>query len=232
MSPAGDGSRRRLCSPPRWMFLLCIVAALWLASCGDRQEPIVLTVPPSPTQITDAAAEPADETRTPTEAEPSPSPTSTSESTATATTTASPTEPEPTDTPTATSTSTPSPTPPETPLPPTPTVPEGSVAIVEVIYDPAEGLDGDGETVYLVNQGEEPVDMKGWTLSDIAGHVFVFPEFVLEPGATVGVHICSGENTGEMLYWERCSAVWNNDGDTAYLHDATGREIHAFSYAP
>lgn len=109
---------------------------------------------------------------------------------------------------------------------------EGGVAIVEVIYDPLEGLDGEGETVYVTNQRDQPVDMSGWQLSDIAEHVYVFPEFVLQPWATVGINICSGTNSAEMLYWERCSAVWNNDGDTAYLHDATGRLIHSFTYAP
>lgn len=72
--------------------------------------------------------------------------------------------------------------------------------------------------------------MTGWTLSDIAEHTYVFPNFVLEPGASVVVHICNGTNDAANLYWGHCSAIWNNDGDTAYLRDATGREIATFSY--
>ena len=72
--------------------------------------------------------------------------------------------------------------------------------------------------------------MTAWTLSDIAEHTFVFPQFSLAPGATVVVHICSGEDSAEILYWNRCSAIWNNDGDTAFLRDASGREIASFSY--
>ncbi len=244
MSPAegGTSGQRR---PISWSLALTgIIALLAFAGCGDREEPIVLTVSPSATPAAEVAGAAAtSDSTTATEAEtsqetPASTATDTEDPSATAseteapTITQSPTEPEPTATPTATSTPAPSPTATETPVPPTPTVAEGSVAIVEIIYDPIEGLDGDGETVYITNQSDQPIDMTGWTLSDIAEHIFVFPEFTLQPGSTVGVNICIGENSAEMLYWERCSAVWNNDGDTAYLHDATGREIHVFSYVP
>ena len=107
---------------------------------------------------------------------------------------------------------------------------EGAVVITAILNDPPVGRDGDGETVTIVNNGATTVDMTGWTLTDIAEHTYVFPAFALEPGATIVVHICTGEDTAEILYWGRCSAIWNNDGDTAYLHDATGREIATFSY--
>lgn len=102
--------------------------------------------------------------------------------------------------------------------------------ISNIVYDPPEGRDRDGETVFITNQGDTPVDMTGWTLSDIAEHLYTFPEFVLQPGATVAVHICDGEDSDEILFWGRCSAIWNNDGDTAYLRDATGFEISSYSY--
>ena len=154
-------------------------------------------------------------------------PSTTPESTAT-----SPDTPTPPPTATATLTPTPEPTPTatETPVPPTPTVTDGSVVIIGIDYDPAVGNDGDGETVTLSNTAEVPVDMTGWTLSDIAEHVYTFPAFVLEPGASVIVHICDGEDSSEILFWGRCSAIWNNDGDTAWLRDGTGREIATFSY--
>lgn len=72
--------------------------------------------------------------------------------------------------------------------------------------------------------------MTGWSLSDIAEHIYVFPSFVLQPGAAVVVHICVGEDNAEILFWGRCSAIWNNDGDTAYLRDASGRDIATYSY--
>jgi competence protein ComEC len=104
------------------------------------------------------------------------------------------------------------------------------VVIIGILNDPPVGRDADGETVSILNSGATPVDMTGWTLTDIAEHTFVFPAFVLEPGASVVIHICDGENGVEILYWGRCSAIWNNDGDTAFLRDATGREIATFAY--
>ncbi len=107
---------------------------------------------------------------------------------------------------------------------------EGVVFITAIDNDPAVGRDGDGETVTIYNGGDAAVDMTGWSLSDIAEHIYIFPPFVLQPGAAVIVHICSGVDTAEILYWGRCSAIWNNDGDTAYLRDATGRGIATYSY--
>jgi hypothetical protein len=155
-----------------------------------------------------------------------PSPTATSTATPTATATRTPT-PQP---PTATATPSPSPTATETPVPPTATVAEGQVAIAYIDYDPAVGNDGDGEYVALQNMGGAPVDMTGWQLVDIAGHTFTFPTFVLAPGATVNVRICTGENSATDLYEGRCSAIWNNDGDTATLLDSGGRVISTYSY--
>jgi Lamin Tail Domain len=106
----------------------------------------------------------------------------------------------------------------------------GAVVVAAILNDPPVGKDADGETVTIVNTGDFPVDMTAWSLSDIAEHTYIFPPFVLQPGASVVVHICSGEDTAEILYWGHCSAVWNNDGDTAYLRDAAGREISTFSY--
>ncbi len=82
----------------------------------------------------------------------------------------------------------------------------------------------------IQNVGEAAVEMTGWTLADIAEHTYIFPAFVLQPGATVTVHICAGENNQEILFWGHCSAIWNNSGDTAWLRDATGREISSYSY--
>ena len=96
--------------------------------------------------------------------------------------------------------------------------------------DPPVGRDADGETVTITNLSDAQVDMTGWSLSDIAEHIYIFPTFVLQPGASVVVHICAGEDTAEILYWGRCSAIWNNEGDTAYLRDSTGRDIATFSY--
>lgn len=197
----------------RLITLLTLVATI---ACSREAEPVVLTIPPTSTQPA-ALGEPTATSVDTSTATPQLTPTST------ATATLAP----PTATPSPTSTVTPTPT--ATPSP-TPTIVPGRVVISNIVYDPPEGRDRDGETVFITNQGDTPVDMTGWTLSDIAEHLYTFPEFVLQPGATVAVHICDGEDSDEILFWGRCSAIWNNDGDTAYLRDATGFEISSYSY--
>lgn len=106
----------------------------------------------------------------------------------------------------------------------------GEVAIVDVVYDPPVGRDQDGELTFIQNLGSQPVDLTGWTLSDIADHVFTFPNYILQPSATVTVHVCTGEPAPDILYWGHCKAVWNNDGDTITLYDANHNTISVYSW--
>lgn len=70
------------------------------------------------------------------------------------------------------------------------------------------------------------VDGYGWT--------FVFPSFVLQPGATVRAATGCGTSGPDILYWchDGATALWNNDGDTVHLHDATGSMLVSFGYCP
>jgi len=86
------------------------------------------------------------------------------------------------------------------------------------------------EYVCLRNEDSVPINMHRWRIRDIANHVYTFPHFVLAPGATVTLHTGRGENTSRDLYWGRTQAVWNNDGDTAWLYDSAGNPIHEYTY--
>lgn len=155
---------------------------------------------------------------------------------------------EPTPSPTTTATSTPTLTPTATPLPPTPTpsptptpVPFGTVAI-----DPScsqfdsPGNDNDNkaeEYVCLVNTISQALDLEGWVLMDQKGFEgreetqYPFPEFSLLPQVQLRVHTGCGEESTTDLYWcKEGFAVWNNDGDTAYLFDSTGALVAQYSY--
>ena len=66
-------------------------------------------------------------------------------------------------------------------------------------------------------------------LKDRAGHTFVFPDVILKPGETVIIHSGSGVNQDHVLYWGD-GAIWNNDGDTAYLYDPSGNLVDTYSY--
>ncbi len=110
-----------------------------------------------------------------------------------------------------------------------------ALRIREVVYD-APGDDTqnlNGEWVVIVNDGSAPVDMTGWVIKDeSAGHRFEFPTgFALAPGATVTVYSGCGTDTPTRLYW--CvsgSAIWNNDGDTAFLVDPSGTIVDLWRY--
>ncbi len=109
------------------------------------------------------------------------------------------------------------------------------VRIVDVEYD-APGNDNfnlNGEWVEIVNGGEAPVDLTGWVLKDeSATHRYSFPAgFSLHPAGLVRVFTGCGPDTSDALYW--CvtgSAVWNNDGDTAFLLDSNGNIVFSYPY--
>lgn len=87
------------------------------------------------------------------------------------------------------------------------------------------------ECVCLVNTGDKPVDMEGWSLKDERGRTYIFPAFRLKPGKRVRVHTGCGTNTETDLYWcAKGRAVWDNKGDTVYLYDDEGRLVVVYSY--
>ncbi len=104
------------------------------------------------------------------------------------------------------------------------------VVIAYVEYNPP-GNDVLGEYVLIKNEGLVDVDMSGWQLKDEQNHVYTFPNgFILEAGASVKVHTGPGNDTNTDLYWGRRQAVWNNNGDTAYLYDAEGHLVDKCSW--
>ncbi len=77
--------------------------------------------------------------------------------------------------------------------------------------------------VTVTNAGATAVNLTGWTIADEgARNTYTFPVFVLDAGSNVTVHSGAGNETASDLYWGRSSPVWNNDGDTATLADASG----------
>jgi large subunit ribosomal protein L20 len=104
------------------------------------------------------------------------------------------------------------------------------LAISFIEFNP-EGRDVDGEYVRLTNGTSSPVDLSGWTLRDSATkHSYTFPAFTLAPGAEVQLWTKQGTDDEANLYWGNRSAIWNNEGDTAFLVDAAGNEVTSYSY--
>lgn len=117
----------------------------------------------------------------------------------------------------------------------TPTGPSEATApvvVAEIHYD-APGNDNEnlaGEYVVIENRGESARDLSGWTLADEAGHVYEFEGVTLAAGATVTVHTGSGTDNATDVFWGQDEALWNNDGDTATLRDASGSVVDRRSY--
>jgi micrococcal nuclease len=111
---------------------------------------------------------------------------------------------------------------------------DAEVRIVDIRYD-APGNDNENlneEWVDLENRGNDPVDLTGWVLKDeTASHRFNFPNgFTLDGGTEVRVFTGCGTDSALELFWCNGRAVWNNDGDTAFLLDANGNIADEYSY--
>jgi hypothetical protein len=108
-----------------------------------------------------------------------------------------------------------------------------SLKIVNIHYTTIGNDDNknpNGEWVEIKNTGSTSVNLKGFVLQDLAQHKFIFPDFVLDTGKTVKVYSGSGTPNLNSLYWRSSSAIWNNDGDTAYLYDINGKLIDTYKY--
>jgi len=50
----------------------------------------------------------------------------------------------------------------------------------------------------------------------------MFPAVELYPGRSISIHTGRGKDNDTNLYWNRKSAVWNDEGDLAVLIDDRG----------
>jgi hypothetical protein len=112
-------------------------------------------------------------------------------------------------------------------LAPPPTT--GDARVTHIESDPS-GDEGHEEYVEITNFDAQALDLTGWALKDASGYTYTFPTFTLPLGATVTVHACDGVDSATTLYTHKCSPIWNNGGDTAYLYDAGGTLVSTFAY--
>jgi len=105
-------------------------------------------------------------------------------------------------------------------------------SITNFHYD-AEGNDNNNENdeyVTIKNSCLFSCDLAGWEISDDDSHKYSFAGFDLGNGGSFTIHTGEGTDTESKLYWNRGSAVWNNDGDTLYLKNQSGETIFSHSY--
>lgn len=104
------------------------------------------------------------------------------------------------------------------------------IRITRVSYDPpgpdsGNNADINREWVAIKSFGQRPRQLKGWTLRDASGHVFLFPAYRLPPNTTVVVHPGDGWGARHDLYWGMEYHVWNDTGDHVTLWHRDGRRI-------
>lgn len=111
----------------------------------------------------------------------------------------------------------------------------GSVVIADLVADPPgdDTLDANAEYVVIANRSGDDVDLTGWGVKDeTASHRFAIPAgFTLDAGASVTIHTGCGSPSATDLYWcNEGSAIWNNEGDTAFLLDPDGNIVDTLAY--
>jgi competence protein ComEC len=82
------------------------------------------------------------------------------------------------------------------------------------------------EWVELTNNGFSPVSLENWKIEDEGSkHTYTFPSRTLDSRASVTLYTGEGMDTATEIYWGSGSPIWNNDGDTAYLYDDSGKQV-------
>ncbi|WP_239095860.1 lamin tail domain-containing protein [Micromonospora lutea] len=111
-----------------------------------------------------------------------------------------------------------------------------AIEITKVYYD-SPGADNrsnsslNAEYVKLTNRRARTINLKNWTLRDKANHVYKFSGDVkLAKGKSVVIRTGKGKNTAGTRYWGSGNYIWNNTGDTAYLRNASGKQIDKCSW--
>lgn len=140
--------------------------------------------------------------------------------------------PSPTDTPTSTATNTPLPTETNTPTP-TNTPPPGTagnIVITNIFYDGIQGSQEPDEYVEIRNDDTKAIQLQGWTLRDVANHIYTFPNHVMQPGQVCRIYTNESHPEWCSFNYGNGSAIWNNGGDCAYLRDSTDTEIDTYCY--
>ncbi|SFR89582.1 micrococcal nuclease [Halomicrobium zhouii] len=104
---------------------------------------------------------------------------------------------------------------------------------VRVVAD-APGNDNEnlnGEFVVLTNDGDESLDIGGWTVGDEAGREYTFPDGAsVAAGGSVRLYSGSGTDNETAYFWAANGAVWNNDGDAVTVRNEDGAVVARESY--
>lgn len=108
--------------------------------------------------------------------------------------------------------------------------PTSMIVISNVFFDGEKNEQEPDEFVEIQNNTAEAIDLEGWTLSDESGHVFSFPDYVLNPDERCRVFTNETHNDWCSFNFESLQAIWGNKGDCATLKDREGSIVYQSCY--
>ncbi len=128
-------------------------------------------------------------------------------------------------------TQTPTPTQSPSPTPSTPSSP-ARVSITTIFYNGNKGSQEPDEYVEIRNDDTQSIQLQGWTLRDNAAEpkVFTFPNFLMQPGQVCRVYTNEIHPEFCGFSFGNSAAIWNNNGDCAYLQDGQGNLVDDYCY--
>jgi micrococcal nuclease len=90
--------------------------------------------------------------------------------------------------------------------------------------------DPNSEYLRVCNITDEPVNVAGYTITNIRRQVYTFPALVIPAGHTVKVHSGVGEHQTDpseqlAIFLGSDAPLWNNTRDLATIFDASGQQV-------
>ncbi|MEN8007594.1 MAG: lamin tail domain-containing protein [Candidatus Krumholzibacteriota bacterium] len=107
------------------------------------------------------------------------------------------------------------------------------IVITEVMQNPAVLADADGEWFEVYNGGATPVDLNGWTVSDLGTDSFVIGASAIVPAggyAVIGNNAVAMAGEGVTLVYEFSGMFIGNSADEIILTNASAVEIDRIEY--
>ena len=96
----------------------------------------------------------------------------------------------------------------------------------------SDRVDPNGEWVELTNEGDEPLNLRGYTLKNAGLLLYTFGDITLPPGGTLRLYSGRGKDSATELYWGLAGEeAWHNTGDGAYLRTPDGLFVDCYVYS-
>lgn len=84
------------------------------------------------------------------------------------------------------------------------------------------------ESVFLINDSNSAVDLRGWTLGREGGPVYTFGGVNLFPDGSIRLYTTTGESNSVELYWGREETAWPT-GSVVRLVNAGGELVNSYT---